>query len=95
MIPKILDLDDAALFEVVDRDRSKLHGRETDPLARYPQRWPIGLPHYDLHLERLLKQGLPAPDDVYLAGNYVRGIGLPLLLENGFHVAERVRQSLR
>lgn len=86
----ILDLDDAALFEVMDRDREKLYGRAVAPIARYPQRWPVGLPHYTVALERLAPRALPLPKDVFLAGNYLRGIGLPMLLEQAHEVAKRI-----
>jgi oxygen-dependent protoporphyrinogen oxidase len=92
---EVLDLDDKALFEVVDRDRERLYGRVTDPIARYPQRWPAGLPHYDLALEALRPQELQLPSDVFLAGNYLRGIGLPMLLEQSWVVAGRVRERVR
>lgn len=83
----ILDLDDKALFEVMDRDREKLVGKRVEPIARYPQRWHVGLPHYDLHLERLAPAKLAVPKDVHLTGNYLRGIGLPMLLEQSYAVA--------
>jgi oxygen-dependent protoporphyrinogen oxidase len=86
----VLDLDDAALFDVLDRDRERLVGKRVEPIARYPQRWHTGLPHYDLHLERLAPTNLPLPENVFLTGNYLRGIGLPMLLEQSHAVAERI-----
>lgn len=86
----ILDLDDAALFEAMDRDREKLYGRRVEPIARYPQRWPVGLPHYTVALERVAPRSLPLPKDVHLAGNYLRGIGLPMLLERAHEVAASI-----
>lgn len=88
---EILDYDDAALFEVMDRDRERLYGRHTEPVARYPQRWPIGLPHYDLRLEEIRRGGFTLPENVFLAGNYLRGIGLPMLLEQSYAVANEVK----
>lgn len=83
----ILDLDDAALFEIMDRDRERLVGKRVEPIARYPQRWHVGLPHYDLHLEKLSPAKLPLPENVFLTGNYLRGIGLPMLLEQSHATA--------
>lgn len=91
---EVLELDDRALFEVVDRDRERLFGRYTAPLARYVQRWPVGLPHYDLTLEKLRRAGLEPPRGVLLAGNYLRGIGLPMLLEQSHAVAADVRAQM-
>lgn len=88
---EILKLDDDALFEVMDRDRERLYGRSVAPRARYSQRWPSGLPHYDVRMETVRSRGFSTPDDVFLAGNYVRGIGLPILLEQAWAIAETVR----
>jgi protoporphyrinogen oxidase len=89
----VLDLDDEALFEVMDRDREKLVGRRVEPIARYPQRWKIGLPHYTVALEKLQPRNLPLPKDVFLTGNYLRGIGLPMLLEQSRATALQILGS--
>lgn len=89
--PEVLDLDDAALFELVARDREKVYGRAATPLSIHPQRWPHALPHYDVGLEHLLRNGIELPGDTFLAGNYLRGIGLPMLLEKAWDVAQQVQ----
>jgi oxygen-dependent protoporphyrinogen oxidase len=90
--PEILDMEDEALFELVARDRARVYGRTTRPLAIYPQRWPLALPHYDVALEKM-RPGIRTPKETYLAGNYLRGIGLPMLLEKAWDVAQEVQQS--
>ena len=87
---EVMDLDDAALFGVLARDRRQLYGRSTDPTATYPQRWPAALPNYSVRLEQMLRRGIDTPADTYLVGNYLRGIGLPLLLERGWEVASAI-----
>ena len=87
----VMDLSDEALFDLVARDRSTVYGRATKPLGIYPQRWPLALPHYDIGLERLLRAGIETPGDTFLAGNYLRGIGLPMLLEKAWDVAQQVQ----
>jgi protoporphyrinogen/coproporphyrinogen III oxidase len=89
----VVDLDDHQLREILARDRERLYGRHVDPVASYPQRWPRALPHYDLRLESLLSSGLRLPDGVFLAGNYLSGIGLPMLLERGHRVASDIMSS--
>lgn len=89
--PELLDLDDAALCELVARDREKVYGRAATPLAIHPQRWPQALPHYDVGLEHLLRGGIELPGDTFLAGNYLRGIGLPMLLEKAWDVSQQVQ----
>jgi len=90
----VMDLDDDALFALVVRDRRQLYGRAAEPSGIYPQRWPIALPHYDVKLEGLLRTGIDTPPNTFLVGNYLRGIGLPLLLEKGWDVAQRVQRHL-
>lgn len=88
---EILELDDNALFDVLRKDRERLFGRHTEATALYPQRWHVGLPHYDLGLEKLNGNGFRLPDNIHLAGNYLKGIGLPLLLERSFAVAREIK----
>ncbi len=88
---EILDLDDDMLFNVLRKDRERLFGRHTEANALYPQRWHVGLPHYDLALENLKAADIELPDNVYLAGNYLQGIGLPLLLERSAAVAAEIK----
>ncbi len=90
--PEVMELSDEALFELVARDRERVYGRTTRPLAIYPQRWPLALPHYDVALERTLRKGIETPSDTLLAGNYLRGIGLPVLLEKAWDVAQELQR---
>jgi len=90
--PELMELNDEELFDVVARDREKVYGRTARPVAIYPQRWPLALPHYDIALERTLRKGIETPSDTFLAGNYLRGIGLPVLLEKAWDVAQEVQQ---
>jgi len=87
----VMQLDDDALLGRLQQDRARLYGREARPTAMYAQRWPSALPHYDVELERLLRAGIETPADTFLAGNYLNGIGLPLLLERSWDVAQRVQ----
>jgi protoporphyrinogen/coproporphyrinogen III oxidase len=91
--PEVVDFDDEALFAQVARDRQRVYGRAAKALAMFPQRWPVALPHYDVEFERLAGRGFPTPPNTFLAGNYLRGIGLPMLLERAFDVAQQVRPS--
>jgi hypothetical protein len=42
-------------------------------------RWRAALPHYDLQLESVRARGLDLPKGVFVVGNYVGGIGVPML----------------
>ena len=76
----------------MDRDRQLLCGRCVPPVARLVHRWRAALPHYDLQLESVRARGLGLPKGVFLVGNYVGGIGVPMLLEQAATVANRVRE---
>lgn len=89
--PGVVDLDDETLFARVASDRRRVYGRDAKPLAMFAQRWPVALPHYDIGLEALLRQGIETPRGLFLAGNYLAGIGLPMLIEKAWDVAEEVR----
>ncbi len=87
-----MDLSDDELEAAMDRDRERLCGRAAPPAARFVYRWRAGLPYYDVQLESVLAQGLDLPKGVFLVGNYVGGIGVPMLLEQAATVADRVRE---
>lgn len=89
----VMDLDDEALFEQIAMDRTRVYGREAEPIAMFAQRWPLALPHYDTRLETLLRSGLETPRDLFLAGNYLHGIGLPMLVENAWEIRGQVCNS--
>ena len=76
----------------MDRDRQLLCGRDVRPAARFVHRWREALPYYDLQLESARARGFDLPKGVFLVGNYVAGIGLPMVLEQAAAVATRVRE---
>lgn len=90
--PGAVDLDDNALIDLVAHDRARVYGREASPVAIHTQRWPLALPHYDLGLEKILASGIDTGSNTFLAGNYLRGIGLPVILERAADVARQVHQ---
>jgi oxygen-dependent protoporphyrinogen oxidase len=89
----VMHLDDDALFDRVHRDRAQLYDREARPIGIYAHRWQRALPHYDIGLERLLREGVETPSDTFLTGNYLNGIGLPLLLERSWEIAQRIQRQ--
>jgi oxygen-dependent protoporphyrinogen oxidase len=88
----VVDLPDDEIEAVMDRDRERLCGRRVTPATRFVHRWPQALPYYDLQLESVRASGFELPEDVFLVGNYVAGIGLPMLLEQAAAVAARIRE---
>ena len=87
-------LSEDDLGVLMDRDRQLLCGRSVPPVARLVHRWRAALPHYDLQLESVRARGLDLPKGVFLVGNYVAGIGVPMLLEQAAAVADRIRGEM-
>jgi len=87
-------LSEDALEAAMDRDRQLLCGRSVPPVSRLVHRWQAALPHYDVQLESVQMRGLDLPQGVFLVGNYVAGIGVPMLLEQAAAVAARVREEM-
>lgn len=83
----VVELSDPHLFEVMDRDRERVLRRNTAPVVRYVYRWSEALPHYDVHLETVLARGFDLPPGLFLVGNYLGGIGIPMLFERAAAVA--------
>jgi len=91
----VMDLSDDELGAAMDRDRRVALGRGQPPASRWIYRWQAGLPYYDLQLETVLSRGIDLPDGIFLAGNYVGGIGVPMLLEQAAATADRVSALVR
>jgi protoporphyrinogen/coproporphyrinogen III oxidase len=88
----VVRLSEDDLGAMMDRDRQLLCGRSVAPAARLIHCWRAALPHYDLQLESVRAGGFDLPKGVFLVGNYVGGIGVPMLLEQAASVASRVRE---
>ena len=86
----VVHLSEDDLGALMDRDRQLLCGRSVAPAARLVHRWRAALPHYDVQLESVRAGGFDLPKGVFLAGNYVGGIGVSMLLEQAAAVATRI-----
>jgi protoporphyrinogen/coproporphyrinogen III oxidase len=91
---EVVHLADGELTATMDRDRELLCGRSVAPAARVVHRWRAALPHYNVQLESVRARGLDLPKGVFLVGNYVTGIGVPMLLEQAAAVAGRVGEMV-
>ena len=90
----VVNLSDDDLGAAMDRDRHVLWGRDVRPTSRFVHRWCEALPYYDLQLESARARGFDLPKGVFLVGNYVAGIGLPMLLEQAAAVAAQIREMV-
>ena len=90
---ELVELPDAELYEIAERELAELLGVRGEPQVRELVRWNRAMPQYHLgHLDRVatierLASDLPA---FALAGNAYRGVGIPQCVHSGELAAERV-----
>lgn len=95
--PVVVDRSDDELAAIIATDHARFTGRKETPLAMHVTRWPLALPHYDLKLERVLRELpnlMPAAGPVVLAGNYLGGIGLAKILDRSAAAARKMAEIL-
>jgi protoporphyrinogen/coproporphyrinogen III oxidase len=90
--PDLMQLDDAALLEVVSDELRVLLGLEAEPLASETFRWENSFPLLEVgHLEHVAAAERALPNGVLLAGASYRGLGVPDCVRQGRGAA---RQAL-
>jgi len=85
-------LSEAALARLALEDLRRFLGQEVRPSHTYVFRFPEGMPSYRVgHLERVerLEMALLKAPGLFLAGNYLTGVGLPEVVGSGRSAAER------
>ncbi len=96
--PDVLKLNDDELAKRVLSDLQMILGITQAPLFATLQRWPRAMPQYTVgHLQRILHieemlLGLPG---LALAGNWLRGVGIPDCIESGERAAEALLNSVQ
>lgn len=94
---EVARLAEAELARAALEDLRRYLGREVRPERTFAFRFPEGMPAYRVgHLERLerLELALVKAPGVFLAGNYLQGVGLPEVVRSGKRAAERVQSYL-
>jgi oxygen-dependent protoporphyrinogen oxidase len=93
---ELLGRDDGELERRVMKDLSDLLGIRTPPLFSQLTRWPRAMPQYTLgHVQRVLQieEALLRHKGLALAGNWLRGVGIPDCIEAGRRAAETLLAS--
>ncbi|MCA9877642.1 MAG: protoporphyrinogen oxidase [Thermomicrobiales bacterium] len=94
----LLEFDDETLLAIAQAEVVSRLGATGEPSLRRVQRWPRGMPQYTLgHPERAarIESGFAAHPGLALAGNALRGVGVPDVIRRGEEAAERVLAELR
>lgn len=96
--PELFDLDDAAMGQVVREELGGLLGITGEPLLLEIARHPRAMPQYTLgHLERIatLQAQVAQHPGLYLAGNYLDGVGIPDCIRSGEDAATAVADRVQ
>ncbi|MFN8679020.1 MAG: protoporphyrinogen oxidase [Thermomicrobiales bacterium] len=94
----LLEFDDASLLAIAQAEVATRLGASGDPAFSRVQRWPRGMPQYILgHPARVarIEAAVAAHAGLELAGNALRGVGVPDVIRSGEDAAVRVLQNLR
>ncbi|KGQ22767.2 protoporphyrinogen oxidase [Thermus filiformis] len=92
---EVARLSEAELVRVALEDLNRFLGAQLRPERAYAFRFPEGMPVYGVgHLERVRRlEGMPM-EGLFLAGNYLQGVGLPEVAESGQKAARRALEYL-
>lgn len=96
--PELTQLDDAALDRVVGTELRELLGYQGVPELRRVVRWPAAMPQYHVgHLDKIkrIESLLSHRPGLQLAGNALRGVGIPQCVHSGQTAADAVLAKLR
>ena len=88
--PGALALEDPELVEQVARDLEKLTGHSAQPSFQKVARYPEAIPQFSMgHLDRMseIKARVEKIPGLYLAGNYLKGVGMKDAVGTGFEAA--------
>jgi oxygen-dependent protoporphyrinogen oxidase len=89
--PNVLELDEAALRDVVRNDLRTALGITAEPVAFHERTWVRAIPQYGLRHRALLAsidERVRAHPGLALAGNAYRGLGLGDVVRDAFAVAD-------
>ncbi|MFT4041433.1 MAG: protoporphyrinogen oxidase, partial [Thermomicrobiales bacterium] len=93
----LLEFDDATLLAIAREEVARRLGAEGEPALSRVQRWPRGMPQYVLgHPARVqrIEAGFARHPGLALAGNALRGVGVPDVIRSGEASADQVATAL-
>lgn len=94
--PEMLEKSDEEIHLSVQKELQELLGVRSEPIFQQVVRWNKAMPQYHLgHLQRVkqIDQQLAQHPGLALAGNGLRGVGIPQCIHSGESAAERILKS--
>src|SRR5262249_43939208 len=94
--PRIAELEDTALLDLVRAELGDILGVRAEPLWSRIYRWPRSNPQYDVgHLDRVAALDALCPGGLYLGGSAYRGVGIPDCVRQGQEAALKALSYVR
>jgi len=94
--PELLELDDQELRQLVIQEFQQLIGLNGEPLVCDINRWNDSMPQYHVgHVDKAttIEQLATELPGLQLAGNYLRGVGIPFCIHSGEQAAASVLEK--
>lgn len=91
--PELLELTDEELIDSTRQQLNELLGVQSDPLFTEIARWTNSMPQYHIgHVELVeeIESLLESVENLEIAGNAYRGVGIPVCIREGKLAAERL-----
>ena len=91
--PELLELTDEELIDSTRQQLKELLGVQGDPLFTEIARWTNSMPQYHIgHVELVeeIESLLESVENLEIAGNAYRGVGIPVCIREGKLAAERL-----
>lgn len=89
--PAVTEQTDAAILDSIVTERMSVFRLNDRPREAVVTRWPKGIPHYTVELERMIPSLEKPEKNIRLMGNYLGDLGLAKILER----AQRLAQELQ
>ena len=88
-------LSDNEIIDLIQDDCIKSFKEKLEITDYQISHWENALPVYDNNLEQFLNSGQHNKCEYYITGNYLGKLGLTGILENNYHLAEKIEEDLK
>lgn len=85
--PEVIQLTDEKICELIEKESLAIFGNSRKIVDISVHKWEQVLPHYSVSLEKLLPE-LKLPNNIFLHGNYLGGIGMSKIIERSIELAQ-------